>query len=112
MSQFKNNETETDETGEGRSLLWVNKTNIKWTTRDCREETVAVDMNGWISTCVVKKNFKNQKKKYASQKIKSRSVLTLDSKMSVLIRNNIYPPKSPSHCKLCSQVWAFSKHRT
>lgn len=39
-----------------------------------------------------KKSLKNEKR-YTSQKIKSRSVLTLDSKMSVLIRNSIYPEK-------------------
>lgn len=32
-------------------------------------------------------------KEYISQKIKSRSVLTLDSKMTALIGNNIYPEK-------------------
>lgn len=66
---------------------------------DCSEETVAVDMNWWISTCVVGAwgdggggSLTNQKE-YISQKIKSRSVLTLDSKMTVLIGNNIYPEK-------------------
>lgn len=102
MSRFKNNGTETGnvhtvqvvEVAVFSSSGWTKQISSgrRMTEKIASEETVAVDVNGWISTCVEKESLKNQKR-YTSQKIKSRSVLTLDSKMSVLIRNSIYPEK-------------------